>query len=667
MPDFPHIPQTIELTPEYWWDNPPQTIEEATELLLKKAVLIKSPSIEGQQLRKLLAWVDEKYKLLQEEVKNQHPLAFFKPSYEQSLLLNAWWTGTSFPICFSANRIGKTACFVINALLWIFPNDPTWLLFKPYTDHLGRRVHILPRPPITHLNKINQYLALHPELQGDPNFSYDDSQSGNQQRFATLQTVTLSGKINKYYKENDKRKSESDAQLLSGCYPLPPIQSGETIWLGAPDRDFHKNIILREWKRWLPQHSIKWWSESELSFHISTVAENNPKATTIEVVCKSYESKDTKWSGAAVSGIVLTEGLEPDVLDEIKQRVKENAFASWDYTPYEARNVGKKTALAFRVMQGKEELPLRPHVFTNFSARNAPDHILPKSKRDDLIRMWKDKPEGAARLDGAFFSDSPLILSNLNREKHCLEIDFATLQNLYPTAKLYRGLDPGYDHPTCCAWAALLPSNIWVVYRFYSRRGRTIPQRCRDIIKMSNNQRQKVTYGQRKDQFRYKEVHMTPFSEVYNATFMDFHAFAADQVTGTSNSLNYISEGLAVSESVHTNPQDRAQDCNKLLDTYTYLTHPITKEPGASKLYFLINEPGVAAALEKMESLFWERYASGPNKGSPKDTVQAENDDELDALCYLTSSPLKWHPYRPPEQICSPEQVEPFQKDDGSA
>ena len=645
MPDFPQLTNEIELTPVQWWDNPPNTIEEATALLLRKAPHLRSPTQEGQELRKLLAWVDQKYEELQQVVQSEYPIAYFKPSYEQSLLLNCWWTGISFPICFSANRIGKTACFVVNGILWILPNNPDWLAFQPYTDHLLRKVHVLPRPPIENVNKIIAYLALHPDLQGDPNFSYDDQPSGNAEKFATLQ--------------------KDAPHLFQSNYPLPSVTQGETIWLGAPDHGFHKSIIMKEWRRWLPKSAIKQWSESDLTFIVSSMQEGNTKPAMIEFQCKSYESKDTKWSGAAVAGIILTEGLEPDVLDEIKQRLKENAFASWDYTPYEARNVGKKTALAFSVMKGKEELPLRPHIFTNFSARNAPSHILPDSKRKDLIRMWDGKPEGQARLDGAFFSDSPLILSNFDRPFHALSTSWEELRQVYPNAKLYRGIDPGYDHPTCCAWGALLPSNTWIIYRFYSRRGRTIPQRCRDIIKMSGNQREKILYGARKDQIRYREVHNTPNSEIFNATFQDFHSFKADEVTGTSNSLNYIQEGLAISESTHTNPRDRAQDANKLLDKFTFLSHPIDKTTPSSKLFFLINEPGVADALDRLEGLFWERYASGSRKGTPKDEVQAEDDDELDALCYLTSSPIRWHPYTPSPNYCSPENIEPWQEGDG--
>src|SRR5205814_8270896 len=96
-------------------------------------------------------------------------------------------------------------------------------------------------------------------------------------------------------------------------------------------------------------------------------------------------------------------------------------FASWDYTPAEPRNTGKKVALAYKVYKHEEELPLRHFVFTKFSVRTTPEHIIPKEKKADLIRMWEGTQEGKARLDGDFFASSGLVLDKLNRDFHCLE------------------------------------------------------------------------------------------------------------------------------------------------------------------------------------------------------------------------------------------------------
>jgi hypothetical protein len=640
---------------EEWWLSPPTDLEGALLKLQQRAAHIEDPTEEGTALRNLLTLVEQQYEILNDEVKKIHPLAFFKPSLEQSLLLNAWVWGIDFPVCFSANRIGKTTAFVINALLWMLPNDPNWEAFSPkkthglnrdgdpilvdnplqdsrrYIDHLQREVQLLPRPKMSTLMEIRDVLKRHPQLLGDPRFSHLDEESGNHKKFVTLQSLVPA------------------LLQCDGAWPFPPIydsSSTGTIWLGAPDNDFHSEIILKEWKRWLPTQYVHKWVESELYFILDTKDTTNPSPMKWEIYCKSYESEDTKWSGSAVYGVVLTEGLTPSVLNEIKMRIKEGGFASWDYTPYEPTNAGQKTALAHKVYSGKEQLPLRAHIFTKFSARNAPNFILPESKREDLIRMWEGKKEGDARLDGIFYSTSPLVLSRLDRTFHTLPWTKEELFERFPNGQLYRGFDAGYDHPSVCVWALLAPGNQWFFYRFYSERGRTIPERCDDIISLSGNVRKQFKIPGT-NQVIYKEMHLTSKSEVYNLTAADYHLFKTDEQSGIPYVNNYHREGLILTESTHMKPEDRALEFDRKLTPNKFITHPLTgKTPGAS-IFFLINEYGVDAALQKMESLYWERLHGGPNKGEAKDTVPIHGDDELDAACYLACGPYNYNNFRP--------------------
>jgi hypothetical protein len=610
-----------------WWDIPIVTVDRALEILQKRAIYLESFNEEGIKLRELLEWVEEQYKNEQDRVKELYPQAYWKASYEQSLLLNCWWCGVNFPICFSANRIGKTACFVFNAELWIFPNNPDWVVFQPYSDHLGREVHVLQRPLIGQILRIQALLKEKPELAGDPKLPYYDEESGNARKFATLQKLL--------------------PEAFQPAWPSAPVTRGGTIWLGAPDNKYHQEIILKLWKRMLPAHCIQQWSQSDLNFTINTLESTNPKPIIVNVTCKSYESEDTKWSGDAVLGIILTEGLDNVVLDEIKQRIIEGGFISWDYTPYEAANVGKKSALAKRVFEGKEELPLQPFVFTKFSARNAPDYILPESKRNDLIRMWSGKAQGKARLDGDFFTTSPAILSKLDRSFHCLTWSKEQLFLRYPSGQLYRSIDPGFDHPTTCGWFLLSPQNTLFCYRFLTQSGLSISERCKLIIEMSGNLQAKRYIGKRPEDFVEFECHPFPDSEVYNATLLDYHNFKVDETTGSPLQLRYLTAGLPVIPSPTVGDKERAQKIDDMLEKVNYYTHPVFGTTPSAKLFFLINEPGVGDALDQMESLFWERYKSGDQKGMPKDEVPGQGDDELDAVGQICSWPLNWTPYRP--------------------
>ena len=586
--------------------------------------MLRSPSEEGHALRRLFTQLQGSYQQALREAKDACPIAFFKPSYEQALLLNAWVYGVTFPICFASNRIGKTTCFVINALLWILPNDPGWIVFQPYTDHLGRYVQVLPRPPLRAMLELQKFYLEFPELAGNPLLSMQHRD--NFQKIVTSQ--------------------QQAPGLFRVAYPAAPIQRDCSVWLGAPDKEWHRSIMMRRWKDWIPPYTIEAWNLTECFFRLNNRSTTNPKPIVVDVACKSYESRDEKWSGDAVTGIMLSEGFSPEILSEVKNRVAPNAFASWDYTPVEARNVGRKVQLAYNVYKGKEELPLRSKVFTKFRVADAPEHIIPKSKREDMIRMWSGKDEGIARIEGDFFANSRTLLSNLNREHHCLPWTFAELRDRIPNGLLFRSLDPGYDHPTACCWAMLAPNNVWYVYRFFSQRGLTIGERCRKIVAMSNNNRERIETSQSQSVGYWREVHDTADSEAYVATVADYHVFTTDQTTGQTFAVQYALEGLPLTESVHLSPEARVTQLDSKLDarSYPYNSHPIRGVPPGAGVYFLTSEPGVADALDAMEALFWDMLQGGPNKGQSKDTVPSHGDDELDALCQLTSGPFAYHP-----------------------
>lgn len=606
--------------PSDWVENPPADIETQVFLLDQFAANINDKTPEGETLRYFFNETKKSYRDVLQKVKDQEPQAFFKPSYEQAILLNSWVFGYNFPICFSANRIGKTTAFVFNGILWIFPNNPQWAAFQRYVDHLNRAVEVIPRPPLENILELQKFYESYPELVGDP--YHHPTESCNVAKFERVMQLV--------------------PHLFEPAWPKPPINRGGQIWLGAPDNEFHKRIIMKRWDDLLPKSSILKRSETDRMFSVSTASSSNPKTTAHEIICKSYESEDTKWSGDAVTGVILTEGFTQSILNEIKNRIINEGFASWDYTPAEPRNTGQKVALAYKVYKGEEELPLRSIVYTKFSVRTAPEHIIPKEKKADLIRIWEGTEEGKARLEGDFFASSGLVLDKLDRKHHTLHWSLQELIANYPNGRFYRGLDPGRDHPAACAWGYLTTNNIWFIYRFYSKRGTTIGQRCEDIISLSNNRREQ--YKTRGGQLMWREVHHQPNSEVFTLTAADYHLWKDDEVTGTNYTLNYTREGLILTESIHMGPEDRGQNANNKLDPNSnkFRAHPLTNKPPGSQIYFLINGFGVAAALDKFDQIFWDRYKAGDLRGEPKDKIQTHGDDELDALCYLVCAPYIW-------------------------
>lgn len=611
----------------------PESLEGCVIFLEKYSHLVNEQSLVGESVREAFARVKEYGESRIEKAKDDTPIAFLKVSYEQSVKLNAWIWGINFLVDFDANRIGKTAGSVFNAILWMFPNNPEYEVFQPYTDKWGRHVQVLQRPNFEQFLKLQDWLDLHPEMRGDPLKGLDDED--NAEKFANLQ----------------KRFSIG----YRPCYPEPSIPfSKNVMWIGAPDADYHKNIIMPEWRKWLPKTSITRDSDHDKSFSLEIdflTKFGSKRKIKWEIICKSYESKDTKWSGAAVRAIILTEGLKKDVLNEIRQRFQTESFASWDFTPYEARNTGAKSALAHKVFHRKEELPLRYFVWSGYGIQRCPDFILSDRKRNDLIRTWSGKPQAEARIHGKFYSDSPQALSNLDREFHTLTWTKEELFCKFANGLLFRGIDPGYDHPTSCMWGLLSPNNDWYIYRVWSEAGLSIGDRSRKILSLSGNEVIPYKYGKGVDDVMFKECNTIPSSEKVIASIADFHLFKEDEVTGMPYVNNYIREGLVLVPSITMRPKDRANEVNRLLEKNNFRVHPERKCTPGSRIYFLINGEGVADALDKLENLFWVRYLQGENAGEPRDELQSHDDDEFDALAYLVLSPYRWSPNIKPSLV----------------
>lgn len=562
------------------------------------------------QYNALLDTINLKVKEIRTLSEEQNRIAYVQPSYEQALKLNIWWFGTDYIVDFDANRIGKTAGAVLNTALWIYPNEPEWKMFTPHTDHLNRTFQILPRPPISALSHIRA-LVKQKSLHIAPYLPHSDPE--NLPSYNIIKDFLSTNR--KLFLKNQKHR---------------------IIWVGAPDHDFHEDVLIPEFVKWFPHHGLK------VHNYDGKISISLPHQHKVTIIFKSYDSEDTKWSGAAVDGIVLSEGVPQSVFNEVRQRYKYPAFASWDYTPYEPRNTTGKSALAHRVFKDPTLLPLNPIVFSGYGITNTPTYILPQDKKDDLIKTWKDDPEGEARLHGLFYSSSPIILKNYQPKIHAIPISFDDLRRKFSPKPLllFRGIDPGWSHVTACAWMALAPDNCRYIYRFYSKPQASIEERCQDIIELSNNKRVRHP----KSPQLWQEHSPNPENQI-KITFIDYHTFKTDENTKRPFAYNYINNGLAVRPSITYGPKERATLFNSLLLPQAHLPHPMTSRPPGSKIYFLINEPGVAQALDKMSNLFWQTFARGEKAGLTKDAPQDVGDDEFDATTYVVLPILNYHSF----------------------
>lgn len=604
-----------------WYQQDPSNIplDQANDILKDPQSRKRFPN----QFKALLASVEQQVAELQARAEEDNRIAFCQPSYEQTLKLNCWMGGYDFIADFDANRIGKTASAIFNLLLWAIAICHDWQMFRPFIDHLGRQFVVLPRPPLSAVREIKKFLA-RTKLQYNPQLQFDHPEN-----LETSKSVLEFIRTTKFLPNRKKR----------------------IFWFGCPTAKFYEDIIIPEFKKWCPTNIIDKLSEYDGKAKLSPDPED--PSSRLTVIFKTYESDDTTWSGAAVDGIILTEGFGKSVFHEVRQRFKyPGAFGSWDYTPYEPRNGGAKTALAFQCFTDPTKLPLTPVIFTGMGIDDAPTYILDEDKKADLIKNWGSSPEGEARLKGIFYTSSPIILKNYDPTIHALDWSLEDLQAHYAPRPLvlFRGIDPGWGHVTACVWMALAPDNTRYIYRVYSESQRSIEERCQDIIELSGNRR--ILKPGTKDKWieipKPRDPSLPPTfhqSTGIKSTWIDYHTFKTDENTKQPFALNYIRNGLLVKASVTIGPKERATLLNNLFQPQAHLAHPITKKPKGAKIYVLLKGDGVAAAMQKITSLFWATFDKGEKQGLTKDTPQDYDDDELDAFCYVSLPVVTYDSY----------------------
>lgn len=610
----------------------------------------------------------EKLRLIQ-----QNPLASCRPSYFQTLKLNSWLTGATFLIDFDCNRGGKTVTSVLRVNMFMCPppaNAPMWKLQhedNPATKDARHPHQCLPPPAIATLYLLS---GSDPLRKLNPNLSH--LHPDNLPIF--LSGCRLSPLLSHLRDDIDMVTGEwkpatNLSNLISSFDPTrpenltleKPLPKHHELWHGSPNHKKFKEACASAWFDWTPNQWIKRYVE-----HDGIIEIQYPNGLSITVTSKSYDSATNVFASDAVRFILLTEGPHPDQWKEIGIRFEHPALGSWDYTVVEAANINSVAHYAEQVAKGKQPMPLKPIIFKDFGIEFVPSYILPPQKKAEMYRIHDGTPEGEARLYGHFYTTTPRALSNLDRDLHCLPMTLAEVIAMkfskFDTAPLirFRGYDEGLDSPSACVWVALAPDQTWYVYRAWQKPKLSIGQRCEEIISLSGNLRKmknppasasRVPWSD--NDFYYEQI-QHPHGERICMTIADYHIFKEDQNTRRTHAMNYVKEGLLLRASITLGPEQRALMLNKLLEPLTLPTISLSVRGGAgeispaspvrAKIYFLMNEPGVADMVDIFEEWYWEQYVRGEMQGQPKDKVADKNDHLADALSYVVLSPYKWSP-----------------------
>ncbi len=324
-----------------------------------------------------------------------------------------------------------------------------------------------------------------------------------------------------------------------------------------------------------------------------------------EVRAKSYESGAEKFQSAGVVGVLFDEEPPYDIYDEATTRFDSDwdLWISGTMTPVNGMTwVYDQIYLPWESDTGDDTR----EVFKGSMLDNLDN--LPKKLVDRRLRMY---PEGtdeyAIRIRGDFIRRSGLIYPTFDRGVHVID-DFDPLDGTHGSFTLYRAIDPGWNNPTACLWAAVNDGGEVFIYREYSERDRALQDHANVIRGMS------------------------PMDEKYRFSVVDPAAKQTDPVTGQSM-LDYLcTMGIPVI------PGDNAVQ-RGISTVQDYLrTDETTERP---RLF--ICRSCRHTVKEFMTYSWTAQTARKRDTANPKEIPQKKDDHLMDALRYLLTSNPRYY------------------------
>lgn len=551
------------------------------------------------------------------------PIGFFKPSWEQAQVLNAWHPDYSpdapegyRSVCnFTSNRGGKSAVMVIDTLLWITPNDPAWQMFQPMEDTEGRKhgndrgtYRVLPRPNYEAWRRTGKLLPPHP-----------------------------------------------------GECPKGACE----IWQGVENDDHWEKKIGKEYLKWAPKDWIGKRSDGGTAiFKQERMIQSRHGHT---ITGKTYNSDAQAWAGHAVWRVNMDEGFSKTIFDEALLRVEGNGLFHWAYTPAEARNIGERARLASECYRGKHKLVGHAKFFDSFQMAYIPDWIMTAEKKnDDMARLSNEGEMGKVRMGiKPFFESSPTVFSNFDRERNVLPVDGGevllairgevparwtevfgklradSLQWSLAGANLIRGMDEGLANPTACVWTAICRTGEYVTFREWEASGLSVSERCREIIERSANTVECVNPEAIIERRRYRERVTEKAGLKINRTFADSKMFRRDPEKPQDDwTENYRRAGLRLERATNIGPAARCDYANDMLRGEANRKHFMSDTLPGPRAYVTRD---CMKLIERFENYLWQQIATGQRTGEFTDKPESKDDHTLDAYSYALCSKLKWH------------------------
>jgi hypothetical protein len=555
-------------------------------------------------------------------VESQCPIGFFRPSWEQAQVINAWHPddGEHHSVCnFTTNRGGKTTASIIDTILWIVPNDPEWVIFEEFEDVEGKRLG---------MDRGNYRIHRRPDVD----------------------VWRRTGRL-----------------IYADDLDTPPMSPCD-IWHGCENETKWADPILKEYMKWFPKSAIGKRSDGGSAIYKQERRIETKWGHTI--TGKTYNADIQAWAGTEVWRLNMDEGFDPRIFQEAMLRVRGGGYFHWSYTVAEARNTGPRARLAHECYKGKHNLIGKARFFTGFRMDMIPDWIMaPEKKKDDLARLRKEGEIGRVRMgEIAFAVSSPIVFANFERERNALPVDGADIllaikgtmperwiedfgqeraADLYQRlhkANIIRGFDEGLASPSAAVWMALTKGNEMIAFREMEVSGLSVSERCKSVIERSGNQWDLVRLNKEEtERSIYREKIMPATGMKVRRTLADSKMFRRDPEKPQDDwTEKYRRAGLAIERANNAGPAQRCDFVNDLLRGETTRQHLLERSKPGARLYVTRD---CLKVLERLENYLWGQILQGPRTGEFTDQPEKKDDHTIDALCYAADHGLRWFDY----------------------
>lgn len=568
------------------------------------------------------------------------PIGYFKPSWEQAQIINSWSphfepdkapNGYQSVGIFSANRIGKSCAVFISVLLWILPNNPEWAMFREMED-----------PPLYN-------------IRNDPKSGIKRASRGKYRVFPrpNWDHWVRTGKL---------------IEPIKGEAPMSPCDA----WHGCDSDTTWNDRIMGEWAdrggkdgylAWMPKDAVARRGDGGLA-----IFKQERKITLKSghsIYGKTFGADDTAWAGKLARIVAMDEGFQEEKLIESRTRLEANGYYLWAYTPTAARNLGNVAAVAFKCYEGKLPLVGATKFFTNFTMEDAPEHVLPSAKREaDMAAFSLLGEKGRSRMMGGFFSSSPNVFGNYDRDRNVLPIDGSEVMQAIRgktverwvkafgqsradhlhwalhQANIARGFDEGLANPSACVWGALMRTNEWIVFREWEQAGLSVSERCSAIIDFSGNKLVCLNPESIEERRRYREEIDPQNGMRVRRSYADSKMFKRDQLSPQDDwCSNYSRAGLKIERATNIGPAARCDFVNNMLRGDGGRKHLLDPDLSGCEVYVTRD---CAKLQERFANYLWQQIATGSRTGEFTEKPETKDDHTLDAGAYLLCSKLRW-------------------------